>query len=51
MLSVQKQSVQREKYGETIVTGASYLDVLQQWLFPQLEQDEPRSLINSKMAC
>ncbi|GFU29484.1 hypothetical protein TNCV_1994261 [Trichonephila clavipes] len=28
-------------YGEPSVTGSTYLDALQLWLFPQLEEDEP----------
>ncbi|KAG8239336.1 hypothetical protein J437_LFUL019084 [Ladona fulva] len=32
-------------FGEAIVTGVSYLDVLQQWLFPQLQDDEPENFI------
>ncbi|KAJ4433763.1 hypothetical protein ANN_16075 [Periplaneta americana] len=32
-------------FGEATVTGASYLDALQQWLFPQLEEGEPENFI------
>ncbi|XP_023211332.1 uncharacterized protein LOC111614181 [Centruroides sculpturatus] len=32
-------------FGEATVTGVSYLDALQLWLFPQLEEDEPENFI------
>lgn len=32
-------------FGEATVTGTSYLDTLQLWLFPQLTQDEPENFI------
>lgn len=32
-------------FGEATVTGTSYLDTLEQWLFPQLEQYEPENFI------
>ncbi|GFV30203.1 uncharacterized protein TNCV_96801 [Trichonephila clavipes] len=35
-----------EKYGTTkAVTGSAYLDALQLWLFPQLEESEPNDFI------
>ncbi|PSN32592.1 hypothetical protein C0J52_15179 [Blattella germanica] len=40
----------RSSYDEGTVTGASYIDVLQQWFFPQLKQNEPENLIDNKMA-
>ncbi|GFU34635.1 uncharacterized protein TNCV_1993541 [Trichonephila clavipes] len=37
---------QNEKYGTTkVVTGSAYLDALQLWLFPQLEESEPNNFI------
>ncbi|KAG8233350.1 hypothetical protein J437_LFUL013788 [Ladona fulva] len=30
---------------ESTVTGVSYLDVLQEWLFPRLQVDEPENFI------
>ncbi|GFY26181.1 uncharacterized protein TNCV_354971 [Trichonephila clavipes] len=34
------------KYGTTtVVTGATYLDALQLWIFPQLEESEPNNII------
>ncbi|GFV95101.1 uncharacterized protein TNCV_3708961 [Trichonephila clavipes] len=36
----------RKKYGTTkVVTGSAYLDALQLWLFPQLEESEPNNFI------
>ena len=32
-------------YAEATVTGVSYLNVLQQWLFPQLHEAEPENFI------
>ena len=32
-------------FSEETVTGVSYLDVLQQWLFPQLYEAEPENFI------
>ena len=32
-------------YAEATVTGVSCLDVLQQWLFPQLHEAEPENFI------
>ncbi|GFV61507.1 uncharacterized protein TNCV_3892971 [Trichonephila clavipes] len=35
-----------EKHGTTkAVTGSAYLDALQLWLFPQLEESEPNNFI------
>ncbi|PRD25609.1 UNVERIFIED_CONTAM: Fatty acid hydroxylase domain-containing protein 2 [Trichonephila clavipes] len=36
----------KEKYGTSkAVTGSAYLDALQLWLFPQLEESEPNNFI------
>ena len=32
-------------YREDTVTGTSYLDMLQTWLFPTLQEDEPVDFI------
>lgn len=32
-------------FGEATVTGTSYLDTLEQWLFPQMEENEPENFI------
>ncbi|GFT39243.1 uncharacterized protein TNCV_2421771 [Trichonephila clavipes] len=39
-------SVKGKKYGTNkAVTGSAYLDALQLWLFPQLEESEPNNFI------
>ncbi|PRD25111.1 UNVERIFIED_CONTAM: hypothetical protein NCL1_41851 [Trichonephila clavipes] len=36
----------KKKYGTSkVVTGSAYLDALQLWLFPQLEESEPNNFI------
>ena len=32
-------------FGEATVTGTSYRDAQELWLFPQLEEDEPQNII------
>jgi hypothetical protein len=32
-------------FHEDIVTGTSYLEMLQTWLFPRLQEDEPEDFI------